>query len=144
MLEGIQVDANPLLIVPESIKEPQILFEDKTILVVNKPEGMLSVEGKTKLPSIQRFAEKKYPKANRPMIIHRLDMATSGILILSKTKEANKRIQAQFIERSMKKRYVALLDGNIERDSGNCTRVRRSRTRVRRSQFLDFIYHERE
>lgn len=118
MLEGVQIEDNPLLKVQDHISDPEIIFEDKHILVINKPEGMLSVRGKTALPSVQAYAEKKYPNVEGPMIIHRLDMATSGILILSKTKEANKKVQAQFIERTMKKRYVAVLDGIIENDEG--------------------------
>lgn len=118
MLVGLDVDDNPLLFVSDSIAEPEIVFEDDHILVINKPEGMLSVRGKTKLPSIQDYFEKKYPNAEGPMIIHRLDMATSGLLILSKTKSANKLIQAQFIERTMKKRYVAILQAKIVEDEG--------------------------
>lgn len=118
MLNGIQLEDNPLLKMPTEIKEPEILFEDDQLLVINKPEGMLSVKGNTQLPSVQEFAENNYPKAEGPMIIHRLDMATSGILILSKTKEANKRIQSQFIKRTINKRYIAILEGNLTQDSG--------------------------
>jgi len=118
MLIGLEVEDNPLLKIPDHIAEPTIVFEDEHIIVLNKPEGMLSVRGKTQLPSIQEYAEGKYPDAEGPLIIHRLDMATSGLLILSKTKEANKRVQAQFIERTMKKRYVAILEGNIKEDEG--------------------------
>tara|TARA_B110000305_G_C19465061_1_gene657253 strand:+ start:3678 stop:5420 length:1743 start_codon:yes stop_codon:yes gene_type:complete len=118
MLVGLDVEDNPLLIIPLGLKTPEIIFEDDDILVINKPEGMLSVRGKTDLPSVQDWADRKYPKSEGPMIIHRLDMATSGILILSKTKKANKEVQAQFIQRTIKKRYVAILEGIIKEDEG--------------------------
>jgi len=57
--------------------------------------------------------KKKYPDATGPMIVHRLDMATSGLLLVAKTKEAHRHLQAQFENRSIKKRYIALLDGGI-------------------------------
>ncbi|MDC3252862.1 RluA family pseudouridine synthase [Crocinitomicaceae bacterium] len=118
MLKGVSIEDNPLLKTPIQLKEPEILFEDEHLLILNKPEGMLSVKGNTQLPSVQQFAEKCYPDAEGPMIIHRLDMATSGILILSKTKKANKKIQEQFIKRTIKKRYVAILEGNVMKDNG--------------------------
>lgn len=57
--------------------------------------------------------KKKYPEATGPMIVHRLDMATSGLLLVAKTKEVHQDLQAQFANRSIKKRYVAVLDGAI-------------------------------
>ena len=59
-----------------------------------------------------------YPTATGPLIVHRLDMSTSGILVLTKTKEANKILQSQFIKRTVKKRYVALLDGHLKEKNG--------------------------
>ena len=80
----------------------------------NKPAGMLSVPGKAEdRDSVYHRLKKKYPEATGPMIVHRLDMATSGLLLVAKTKEVHRDLQAQFANRSIKKRYVAVLDGAI-------------------------------
>lgn len=118
MLEGLQVDSNPMLELPKYVRPLDIVFEDDALVVINKPAEFLSVPGKSLLPSIYDLVKEKYPEATGPLIVHRLDMATSGILLLTKTKEANKRMQAQFIEKRIQKRYVALLDGVIENREG--------------------------
>lgn len=75
---------------------------------------MLSVPGKAEdRDSVYHRLKKKYPEATGPMIVHRLDMATSGLLLVAKTKEVHRDLQAQFANRSIKKRYVAVLDGAI-------------------------------
>ena len=112
MLQGLEVDENPLLNHEE--EELEIVFEDEWLLVVNKPAGMLSVPGKAEdRDSVYHRLKKKYPEATGPMIVHRLDMATSGLLLVAKTKEVHQDLQAQFANRSIKKRYVAVLDGAI-------------------------------
>ena len=94
-------------------EELEIVFEDEWLVVVNKPSGMLSVPGKEEeTDSVYHRVKAKYPEATGPMIVHRLDMATSGLLLVAKTKEVHQHLQEQFINRSIKKRYVALLDGN--------------------------------
>ena len=118
MLEGIEMDENPLLKNVSENKELEIVFEDDAILVINKPAEFLSVPGKEISDSVYTRIKKKYPNATGPLIVHRLDMSTSGILLLSKTKEANKILQSQFIKRTIKKRYVALLDGIINKKEG--------------------------
>lgn len=75
---------------------------------------MLSVPGKAEdRDSVYHRLKKKYPEATGPMIVHRLDMATSGLLLVAKTKEVHQDLQVQFANRSIKKRYVAVLDGTI-------------------------------
>ena len=118
MLEGLQVDSNPMLELPEYVRPLDIVYEDDVLLVINKPAEFLSVPGKSLLPSIYDLVKEKYPEATGPLIVHRLDMATSGILLLTKTKEANKKMQAQFIEKRIRKRYVALLDGVLDGREG--------------------------
>lgn len=118
MLKGLDVDDNPLLENPAVGKSLPILFEDDHIIVVNKPAEFLSVPGKTIKDSVYTRIEHQYPTATGPLIIHRLDMATSGILLLAKTKSAHKYIQFQFIHRKIKKTYVALLDGELTQESG--------------------------
>lgn len=114
MLQGLEVDENPLLNLVHEEEELEIVFEDEWLLVVNKPAGMLSVPGKAEdRDSVYHRLKKKYPEATGPMIVHRLDMATSGLLLVAKTKEVHRDLQAQFANRSIKKRYVAVLDGVI-------------------------------
>ncbi len=124
MLQGLEIDENPLLNPVHEEEELEIVFEDEWLLVVNKPAGMLSVPGKAEdRDSVYHRLKKKYPEATGPMIVHRLDMATSGLLLVAKTKEVHQDLQAQFANRSIKKRYVAVLDGAIikteERDKAN-------------------------
>ncbi|CDB58818.1 pseudouridine synthase [Bacteroides ovatus CAG:22] len=114
MLQGLGIDENPLLNPVHEEEELEIVFEDEWLLVVNKPAGMLSVPGKAEdRDSVYHRLKKKYPEATGPMIVHRLDMATSGLLLVAKTKEVHQDLQAQFANRSIKKRYVAVLDGAI-------------------------------
>lgn len=115
MLQGIPMDENPFAINPAEGKEIEIVFEDEFILLVNKPAEFLSVPGKQITDSVQTRIKSNYPNA---MIVHRLDMSTSGLLLIGKTPIIYKKLQAQFIKRNVKKRYVALLDGLIEEDHG--------------------------
>ena len=118
MLRGLPTDPNPLLVNPGRDKELRIVYEDDAILVVDKPAELLSVPGKRITDSVQSRMRKAYPEATGPMIVHRLDMSTSGLLLLSKTQEAHKLLQRQFFKRSVKKRYLALLAGRLAEDSG--------------------------
>ncbi len=116
MLEGLDVEPNPLTqIIPA---EPCILWEDSHIVVVDKPCGMLSVRGKSGVRSVEEWAEERYAEASGPMIVHRLDQSTSGILLLAKDKATHKAMQEQFVTRIVSKQYTALLDGVVEHDSG--------------------------
>ena len=118
MLEGIELDENPLIVTPSVGKTFDIIYEDTYFIVVNKPEEFLSVPGKFIEDSIYTRVKALYPDATGPLIVHRLDMSTSGLLVLALTAEANKHIQKQFIDRTVEKRYTALIDGLIENDSG--------------------------
>ncbi|MDG1331896.1 MAG: RluA family pseudouridine synthase [Crocinitomicaceae bacterium] len=118
MLKGLSVDENPMLVNPADGKKLPIIFEDEHIIVVNKPSNFLSVPGKTISDSVYTRIKQQYPEATGPLIIHRLDMSTSGILLLAKTKSAHKYIQYQFIHRQIDKTYIALLNGELERDLG--------------------------
>ncbi|MCR9172892.1 MAG: RluA family pseudouridine synthase [bacterium] len=118
MLVGLDVDPNPILKKPDFVPPLNIVYEDDFLVVVNKPSGILSVPGKSDLPDMYSMVREKYPNAEEPMIVHRLDMATSGVLLFTKTKAANKFMQQQFIKKTISKRYVALLDGTLESDEG--------------------------
>lgn len=116
MLEGLNVEPNPLLEIAPP--EPHILWEDEWLVAVDKPCGMLSVEGKSGVRSVERWAHEHYPEATGPMIIHRLDQSTSGILLLAKDKDVHKALQEQFISHTISKRYTAILDGVITSTEG--------------------------
>ncbi|KWT99121.1 RNA pseudouridine synthase [Vibrio toranzoniae] len=118
-LNGIELEDNPLIVNPASSKSFDIVYEDNEIVVVNKPEEFLSVPGKFIEDSIYTRIKDRYPEATGPLIIHRLDMSTSGLLILALTARSNKHIQKQFIDRTVEKRYTALLDDEIEGRSGD-------------------------
>lgn len=118
MLEGIELDENPLLQNPATHKNYEIIYQDNDMVVVNKPEDMLSVPGINIQDSVYTRIKKDFPNAEGPIIVHRLDMATSGILILALNKKAHKNLQQQFIKHTIEKRYEALLDGEIETKEG--------------------------
>lgn len=118
MLEGLEVDDNPMLVNPGEHLSLITVYEDDDILIVNKPAELLSVPGKTIKDSVYTRVKNTYPEATGPLIIHRLDMSTSGILVLAKTKVAHKHIQHQFIHKHIQKRYIALLDGEVKGESG--------------------------
>lgn len=88
----------------------EILYEDREIAVIHKPEGLLSVPGKdAQQPSIYSWARKQFPEATGPLIVHRLDMATSGLMVIAKTEFAYHRLQEQFTNHQVQKRYVAIV-----------------------------------
>lgn len=119
MLQGLEVDENPILKELQSGKKTlDIIYEDEWLAVVNKPAGMLSVPGKEDVVSVYSMMRERYPDADGPLIVHRLDMATSGLLVVAKTKQVHQNLQAQFKNRSVGKRYIALLQGNVSQDAG--------------------------
>ena len=118
MLIGLQVAKNPLAENVHKDTEPEIVYEDEWLLVVNKPAGMLSVPGKEALNSVYQFLHERYPEATGPMLVHRLDMATSGLLLAAKDKDTHQVLQALFSGRQIKKRYTAILSGTVSSDEG--------------------------
>ena len=119
MLQGLEVDENPILKELQSGKKTlDIIYEDEWLAVVNKPAGMLSVPGKEDVVSVYSMMRERYPDADGPLIVHRLDMATSGLLVVAKTKQVHQNLQAQFKNRSVGKRYIALLQGSVSQDAG--------------------------
>jgi len=140
MLTGVKMEHNLLLENLSKQQELRIIYEDDVLIVVHKPAELLSVPGKQIQDSVFTRIKKNYPKATGPLIVHRLDMSTSGILVLTKTKETNKILQSQFINRTIKKRYVALLDGVLNKKSGKITLPLRVDLDDRPKQLVDFEY----
>lgn len=139
MLQGLDVEENPLLpILRQRAKEMRIIYDDPYIVAVNKPAGMLAVRGNIDAPSVESEIEKLYndsqhvpsltsgdsslsgdkTEACTTFPVHRLDMDTSGIMLIAKSQEIHRELQVQFYRHIIKKRYVALLDGIVAEDSG--------------------------
>lgn len=118
MMQGLLVDDNPIedqIIFNQAL---DIVYEDAHLLLVNKPHEFLSVPGKNISESVLSRMQQYLPHATGPLLVHRLDMSTSGLLLVAKSQRVYKHLQKQFIERSVKKRYVALLDGILPNTEG--------------------------
>ena len=104
---------------PYVFTEPgfKLIFVDETLLVVDKPSGLLSVPGRgvEKQDCLISRVQSEYPDA---LIVHRLDCDTSGLLVLARGKEMHRRLSIQFQNREVEKRYVAVVNGQLERSSG--------------------------
>lgn len=97
----------------------ETLYEDREIAVIHKPEGLLSVPGKDAAqPSVYALMRRKYPEATGPLIVHRLDMATSGVLLIAKTEFAYHRLQKAFLNHQIQKKYVAIISGKDISEKG--------------------------
>jgi tRNA pseudouridine32 synthase / 23S rRNA pseudouridine746 synthase len=140
MLVGLEIEDNPLLLNPAVGKELSIVYEDDAIVIVDKPAEFLSVPGVNISDSVYTRIKDMYPQATGPLIVHRLDMSTSGLLMIAKTKESHKYLQRQFIKRTIKKRYVALLDGIIENKEGIIELPLRLDLDNRPTQLVDFEF----
>ena len=105
MLEGLNVEHAK----PAVSALPTIIHEESTFVVISKPAGLLSVPGRTEQPSVESLLRERYPAAEGPMMVHRLDQDTSGLMVIALTLEAYRDLQQQFLQRTVKKRYVALL-----------------------------------
>ena len=140
MLQGLDVEGNPLSCDHHRNTELEIIFEDEWLLVINKPAGMLSVPGKMDIDSVYQRIKKRNPDATGPLIVHRLDMATSGLLLIAKNKSVHQNLQAQFKNRTVKKRYIALLDGCIQEKEGQIKLPLRADPEDRPHQVVDPIY----
>jgi tRNA pseudouridine32 synthase/23S rRNA pseudouridine746 synthase len=139
MLEGIEMDENLLLKNLGEGKKLEIIYEDDSFVVVNKPAELLSVPGIAIQDSVYTRLKAVFGGIE-PLIIHRLDMATSGLLVVAKTKEAHKNIQRQFIKRTVTKRYAALLCKVITGEEGQISLPLRGDLDNRPSQLVCFEF----
>ena len=114
MLQGLDVDSSP-----DEAGFPhlgvEVVWEDDSMAVLNKPSGMLSIPGRTEDYSIATWAQERWP-GSQP--VHRLDMWTSGIILIAKTNEAYQSLQEQFTEHSVKKKYLAVVEGVPQEEHG--------------------------
>ena len=117
MLKGLEVDENPITAIHPS-KPLHIIYEDEWIVAINKAPEYLSVPGKNPMPNTLDDLKKKYPHADGPLLVHRLDMSTSGIILAAKTKLMHQRLQRQFVLRKVEKEYMAVLEGVLQQKEG--------------------------
>ncbi|OJV68841.1 MAG: RNA pseudouridine synthase [Flavobacterium sp. 40-81] len=139
MLEGIPMDENPLLKNSGEGTTLTIFYEDDSLVVVNKPAELLSVPGIQIQDSVYTRLQAAFGNIE-PLIIHRLDMSTSGLLVVAKTKEAHKHIQRQFLKRTVIKRYTALLSKVISGEEGEIKLPLRGDLDNRPSQLVCFEF----
>lgn len=117
MLQGLDVDPNPEE-TGASHLTIEVIYQDTTLAVINKPSGLLSVPGRTEDYSVATIAMERWPGS---LPVHRLDMGTSGLMVIAKTKEAYVSLQELFVKRTVKKRYIALVEGIVKEPKGRIT-----------------------
>ncbi|MGL1888375.1 MAG: pseudouridine synthase [Reichenbachiella sp.] len=113
MLSETPTDPDPILKIKSVVKEIDTVYEDDAIAIINKPYNLISETGNDGSVSVESILKKKYPNATGPLLAHRLDMATSGLMIIVKNIKHYRHLQKQFINRTIKKSYIALVDGNV-------------------------------
>ena len=118
MLEGIEVAENPMLQNPADGKTLEIIYQDEYLLVINKPAEFLAVPGIHIKDSVAERMKMQFPNASGPLVVHRLDMSTSGLMLIALTSDVYIDLQKQFIDRKIQKEYEALLDGTLSQDKG--------------------------
>lgn len=120
MLEGLAVAPPRVFVPPAPADDLCVVFEDARIVVIDKPAGMLSVPGRGEAleDSVLARLRKRHPDASGPLLVHRLDLDTSGLLVAALDADAFVDLQRQFASREVLKRYVAWLDGEVRGDEG--------------------------
>ncbi|MFI3268791.1 MAG: pseudouridine synthase [Rikenellaceae bacterium] len=118
MLQGVNVEPLTTLDEPSLRDKLAVVFEDQHFALFNKPSGMLSVQGCSAAESLASIARELYPDATGSMVVHRLDQDTSGLILIAKSEEVHKALQRQFMERSLEKRYIAVVEGVTTPDQG--------------------------
>jgi tRNA pseudouridine32 synthase/23S rRNA pseudouridine746 synthase len=121
MLAGMELEVNPLLTNPAQGKTLDIIYQDEAIVIINKPAEFLSVPGKNIEDSVLARMRAMFPEHDSPFIVHRLDMSTSGLMVIALSKRAHKHLQQQFINRTVEKHYVAVVSGILTQEQGVIT-----------------------
>ncbi len=140
MLQGMETDPDPLADGRDS-DTIEVVYEDEAMAVVCKPAGMLSVPGKSGRKSVLSELRKRWPSADGSLLVHRLDMDTSGLLVAAKTMATYVNLQRQFASRTIRKTYVALLSRRPDRPkSGVINLPMRPDPLDRPRQVVDEVY----
>lgn len=120
MLQGVDVEESALERGGDNLSAIKVVYEDDSLIVVDKPHGVLSVPGIVGGSSVQDWLRSTY-KSNDIFVVHRLDMATSGLLVAARSMDVFKAMQGLFASREVEKRYVALLNGVPQQCEGEIT-----------------------
>lgn len=118
MLDGIDYDKPGEADTPLPISHLKVCYEDEYLLVIEKPSGVLSVPGKTTGDSVEEYLHQQYPTVKGPMLVHRLDQSTSGLMLAAKDANTHKRLQQDFETRAIHKEYIACVNGRVESPCG--------------------------
>lgn len=141
MLQGLEVEPDPVVCEACGHREVEVIYEDEYVVAVSKPAGMYSVPGKDEeVPSVWSWAQSRYPESDSPLLVHRLDMHTSGLLLIGKTKEAHAALQQMFERHQIRKTYIAVLDGVVRQDEGMIRLPLRPDLEHRPMQMVDPVY----
>ncbi|MBV8207680.1 MAG: RluA family pseudouridine synthase, partial [Acidobacteria bacterium] len=150
--------APPLRAFPEDIPL-EVVYEDDALAVINKPAGMMVHAGAGASDEernrgtlvnalLHHFGQLSSVGGDlRPGIVHRLDKATSGLIVVAKSDESHRKLAAQFARRQVKKTYIALVQGWLKQDRGTISssisrdRIRRTRMTTRRTGGREAISH---
>jgi tRNA pseudouridine32 synthase / 23S rRNA pseudouridine746 synthase len=143
---GHMLDGWPVVAAPEfgsdrvADDEPRTVFEDRWILVVDKPIGLLSVPGRTARLHDSVLTRLQARTGDGVQVVHRLDLDTSGLLLAAKDRDTYVALQRQFAERAIDKRYVALLDGRVRGEAGTIDLALRTDVEDRPRQIHDPVH----
>ena len=119
MLQGLRVEPDPVVREASFHHDVEIVYEDDWLVAVSKPAGMYSVPGKqASVHSVLQWAQQRYSDKDSPFVVHRLDMHTSGLLLIAKSKEVHAALQQMFERQQIRKTYIAVLDGPVSQDEG--------------------------
>lgn len=138
MLQGLDVESNPLAS-DRADWQIQVLYRDEYLIAIDKPAGMLCVPGKDPVLSLADRVAAMLPEGGSPRVVHRLDMATSGIVLFALTAEVQKAMQRAFAARRVKKTYHAVLQGRVEDDKGKVVLPLRLNPDDRPRQMVDVV-----
>lgn len=124
------------------IPDPAIIASTDRFVVIDKPPGMLSVPGKGehKQDCAVSRVRARFPDATGPMVVHRLDMETSGLMLVALDPGAQRELSGQFERRTVEKSYTALLDGDVYADEGEINLPMRADIERRPYQIIDHVH----
>lgn len=139
MLRGVNVARNPLRQDLTDGGSVRIIAEDKWLLVADKPAGLMTVSDDERQDTLMRRIKAMRPEIDEPGYTHRLDMATSGIVVIAKDKATHKAMQQLFATRQVSKTYVAVVEGVPEAKSGTIRLPLIPNVDDRPRQMVDFV-----
>ena len=139
MLQGLDVEPNPLAKQADEGRL-EVIYDDPWLTVVNKPAGMLTTPGKLLDDSLETRFRRQFPEASGPVVVHRLDQETSGLVVLAKNRQTHKALQELFATHQVEKTYIALLDGVPDNPDGTISLPLRPDVDDRPRQRVDFVH----